>query len=784
MKKTFTLFLLFCSIQGFSQDFTLSGTIKDNSNGEDLIGVSVYVKELQLGAQTNAYGFYSLTLPKGTYTLVLTYIGFQNLERKVVLDQNKTVSIELKEQELQLEEVIVTAERGDENVKSMEMSVNKVEMKTIKKMPAFLGEVDVIRSIQFLPGVSSVGEGASGFNVRGGGVDQNLVLLDEAPVFNSSHLFGFFSVFNPDAIKDVKLIKGGIPAQYGGRISSILDVRMKEGNAKKMEVSGGVGTIFSRFAIESPLFNKKGSFIVAGRRSYIDVLAKPFLNDALKDSRFYFYDLTAKANYKINDKNTVYLSGYFGRDVFGADFGFDWGNSTTSFRWNHIFNEKLFLNTTVFYSNYQYALDSDLSDSDDQDSFEWNSDIVNYSIKPDFSYYLNPKNTISFGGQAIYYTFNPGVATAVSGGEKRTIGLDPKYAFEGSLYIGNEQKLSDKVSLQYGLRYSHYRYLGTGTALILDEESSVPGERKTVSDFEAFSKGETIQTYGNFEPRFSMNIGLNKSSSIKLSYNRLAQYLHLLSNTTASSPLDVWTPSSNNIKPQIADQVAIGLFQNFGKNMFETSIEVYYKNLQNQVDYVRNADLLLNPTVEADLLIGAGRAYGAEFYVKKSRGVFNGWISYTLARTERLVDGINNSEWFPARIDKTHNLSVVSIYDKGKKWSFSSTFSLSSGTPASFPTNKYIWQGIALPHDVNDSRNSYRIPASHRLDLAATRKNKHALFKKGESEWVFSVYNVYNRRNPFSVYVQQNPDNVAQTQAISYSVFAAILPAVTYNFKF
>lgn len=784
MKKLFTLLFSLVLFQGLAQNFSLTGTIKDASNGEDLIGVSIYVKEAQVGGQTNAYGFYSITLPAGNYTLQVSYIGYESLNKTVVLDDNKTLNLELGEQELQLQEVVITAERGDENVKSMEMSVNKVEMKTIKKMPAFLGEVDVIRSIQFLPGVSSVGEGASGFNVRGGGVDQNLVLLDEAPVFNSSHLFGFFSVFNPDAIKDVKLIKGGIPAQYGGRISSILDVRMKEGNSKKLEVSGGLGTIFSRFAVESPLFNKKGSFIVAGRRSYIDVLAKPFLNNELKDSRFYFYDLTAKANYQVNDKNTVYLSGYFGRDVFGADFGFDWGNATTSLRWNHIFNEKLFLNTTVFYSNYQYSLDSDLTDSDDQDSFEWNSDIINYSIKPDFTYYLNPRNTISFGGQAIYYTFNPGVATAVSGGEKRTIGLDPKYAVEGSLYIGNEQKLSDKISLQYGLRYSTYSYLGKGTAIILDEANAVPGERKPVSDFEAFTKGETIQSYGNFEPRLSMNIGLNKHTSLKLSYNRLAQYLHLLSNTTASSPLDVWTPSSNNIKPQIADQVALGVFKNFGNNMYESSVELYYKKLQNQVDYVRNADLLLNPTVEADLLSGQGRAYGAEFYLKKSRGVFNGWISYTLARTERLVEGINQSEWFPARIDKTHNLSVVSIYDKGKKWSFSSTFSLSSGTPASFPTNKFIWQGIALPHDVNDTRNSYRIPASHRLDLAATRKNKHAFFKKGESEWVFSVYNVYNRRNPFSVYVQQDPENFAQTQAISYSVFASILPAVTYNFKF
>jgi hypothetical protein len=664
------------------------------------------------------------------------------------------------------------------------MSVNKVEMKTVKKMPAFLGEIDVIRSIQYLPGVSTVGEGASGFNVRGGGIDQNLVLLDEAPVYNSSHLFGFFSVFNPDAVKDVKLIKGGIPSNYGGRVSSILDVRMKEGNSKKPEFTGGLGTIFSRFAYERPFLNDKGSFIVALRRSYIDVLAKPFLKGDLKDSKFYFYDFTAKGNYKVNDKNTVFLSGYFGRDVFGADFGFNWGNTTTSLRWNHLFNEKLFLNTTVFYSNYDYLLDSDLSNKDDQDSFRWQSNIENYSIKPDFQYFINPKNTLSFGGQSIYYKFNPGQAEAVSGGETRSIGLPNKYAVESGLYVSNEQKVTDNISLQYGLRYSDYRYIGEGNEVILNDTGVKPGERKNVTAINTIEKGKVIQQYGNWEPRFSANFGLGSSSSLKLSYNRLAQYVHLLSNTTASSPLDVWTPSSNNIKPQIANQVALGYFRNFSKNTYEASIEVYYKSLQNQIDYVRNADLLLNPAAEADLLSGEGRAYGAEFYLKKNKENFNGWISYTLAKTERLVDGLNNNNWFPSRIDKMHNLSVVTIYDTDKKWNYSATFNFSSGTPASFPTNKYIWQGIALPHNYYDTRNSYRIPASHRLDVAATHKNKHALFKRGESEWVFSVYNVYNRRNPFSVYVRQNEDNFAMTEAVKYSVFASILPAVTYNFKF
>ncbi len=764
-------------------NFTISGKISDAKNGEGMIGVNVYLKELKIGTSTNVYGFYSITAPKGKYTLTASYIGYNSVSKEYTLEQNQTLNLELIEEGKLLEELVITGKREDDNVKNIEMSVNKVEMKTIKKMPAFLGEVDVIRSIQFLPGVSSVGEGSSGFNVRGGGIDQNLVLLDEAPVYNSSHLFGFFSVFNPDVVKDVKLIKGGIPAAYGGRVSSILDVRMKEGNSKKPEFSGGLGTIFSRFAYERPFLNEKGSFIVALRRSYIDILAKPFLNADLKGSRFYFYDFTAKTNYKINDKNTIFLSGYFGRDVFGADFGFNWGNSTTSFRWNHVFNNKLFLNTTVFYSNYDYSLDSDLSNENAQDSFEWKSNILNYSIKPDFNYYLNSKNTISFGGQAIYYTFNPGQATAVSGGESRSIGLDSKYAMESAIYIGNEQKLSDKLTLNYGLRYSFYSYMGPGTVYTFNENTT-PGERKPITSTRPSNKGEAIKNYGNLEPRIALNLGINNSTSIKLGYNRLAQYIHLLSNTVASSPLDVWTPSSNNIKPQLSDQVALGLFKNFSENLYETSVEVYYKTLKNQIDYIRNADLLLNPAVEGDLMYGIGRAYGAEFFVKKNKGKLNGWISYTLARTERKVDGLNNNEWYASRIDKAHNISVVGILDLSKKWSMGTTLSFSSGTPASFPTNKFVWQGIALPHNYTDDRNTYRIPNSHRLDYSATRKNKHALFGRGESEWVFSVYNVYNRKNPFSVYVRQNPDDPSKTEAVKYSVFAAIIPAVTYNFKF
>lgn len=774
---------------------TVSGYIKDAANGEGLIGVSVYVKELGTGAVTNNYGFYAVTVPPGSYNLVITYVGYQKETKAVTLsNQNLRLDLELKEEGKQLQEVVVSAEREDDNVRNIEMSVNRIDVKTLQRIPALLGEVDVVRSIQLLPGVSTVGEGATGFNVRGGSIDQNLVLLDEAPVYNSSHLFGFFSVFNPDAVKDVKLVKGGIPALYGGRVSSILDVRLKEGNAKKPELNGGIGLIFSRLSYERPLFKGKGnsargSFIVAARRSYADILAQPFLNSDLRGSKFYFYDLTAKANYRINDKNTVFLSGYFGRDVFGADFGFNWGSTTASARWNHVFSDKLFLNTTAYYSNYDYSLDSDLKRKEENrnDYFRTDSRIVDYSIKPDFTLFLG-KNTITFGGQSILHDFQPGTATAASSGDVRTFGLSSKYAVESAVYVGNEQQVSPKLQLQYGLRYSLFNYVGPGDAYTFTTSVPLGTSRFPVTTVQ-YKRGETIQTYGNWEPRFSAKYEMNGNSSIKLSYNRLAQYIHLISNTTASTPLDIWTPSTNNVKPQIADQVAAGFFKNFGQSSgasseFEASVEVYYKWLQNQIDYIDGANLILNQFLEGDLLSGKGRAYGAEFYLKRNRGTVNGWISYTLARTERQVAGINNGDWFPTRFDKPHTLTTVLLVDppQAKRWNFSATFTLASGTPATFPTNRFEYSGYV--GQVINGRNNYRIPPYHRLDLAATLQGRRRPSKRKEDNWVFSVYNVYARKNPFSVFFRQNADNPSITEAVRYSVFATAIPSVTYNFKF
>lgn len=766
-----------------NQKFTISGYVKDGKNGEALIGALVYKKDTQLGSSTNEYGFYSLTLPAGKHTLLISFVGYTSITQEIDLTKNTTLNFEPKEQGRDLQEVEITAEAADKNVKSMEMSVAKLDIKQIQKMPALLGEVDVIKTIQLLPGVTTVGEGASGFNVRGGNIDQNLVLLDEAPVYNSSHLFGFFSVFNPDAVKDVKLIKGGIPSQYGGRVSSILDIRMKEGNSKTYEVNGGIGTIFSRLAIEAPIKKDKASFIIAGRRSYIDVLAKPALKKRqpeLADAKFYFYDLTAKINWKINDKNTVFLSGYLGRDVFGAGFTFNWGNTTTSLRWNHIFNSKLFMNMTAFYSNYDYQLG--FKQEGTSQKFEWKSNIINYSVKPDFAYYLNSKNTIRFGVQAIYFDFVPGKA-AVTDNKSNTINisLENKRGIEYGVYLGNEQKLLPRLTAEYGIRWSFYNYLGEGTVYYYRD--TIPNEELPLEREEKAKSWESIKFYHNPEPRLALNYTIDDKSSIKASYNRMAQYIQIVSNTAASTPLDVYTPVTNNIKPLVADQGAIGYFRNFKENMYETSIEIYYKYMQNQLDYIDNSDLLLNKYLEAQLLQGLGRAYGAEVYLRKTKGKLTGWLSYTYSKTERLVRGISNDEWFFSKYDRTHMVNTSATYD-WKRFSFSANFVYLSGTPATFPNAKLQLQSINIPYNTENKRNNYRNTPYHRLDLAVTYNLTRNPEAKKRHSVVVSVYNVYNRRNAFSIYFRTKEGEPMQTEAVRYSVIGTIIPALTYNFRF
>ncbi|MBS1646771.1 MAG: TonB-dependent receptor [Bacteroidetes bacterium] len=787
MKKTKRLFFVFlcvCCHTLWAQKHTISGYVKDGKNGEVLIGVNVYEKGTTNGVSTNAYGFYSLTLSADTHLIVASYLGYATQEKKISLSEKNVVqNFELSDASNALNEVVVSSEREDQNVKSTEMSVAKLDMKQISRIPALLGEIDIIRAVQLLPGVTTMGEGASGINVRGGNIDQNLILLDEAPVYNASHLFGFFSIFNPDAVKDVKIIKGGIPAQYGGRLSSILDIRMKEGNSKKLQINGGIGTIFSRLSIEAPLIKDKMSFIVAVRRSYIDILAGPVIkkrNPALGNLQFYFYDLTTKLNYHINEKNNLFLSGYFGQDVFGAGFSFKYGNSTASMRWNHLFNDKLFLNTTAFYSNYHYGIG--FTNQGTGTAFDWTSNIINYSVKPDFTYYINNKNTMHAGGQSIFIQFNPGQSSVTSNGSSNTVILPNKFSFENALYIDDELKINSRFVVQAGLRYSLFNYMGKGERY--NYYDTIPNNSRRLKDSSYYGTLKTIAQYGNFEPRFSAKFDLNDASSIKASYNRTAQYLQLVSNTAASTPLDIWTPSTNNILPQLSDQVALGYFRNFKENMFESSVEVYYKVMQNQLDYIDNANLLLNKFYEGDLLQGKGRAYGAEFYFKKTKGKFTGWVSYTYSRTLRQVNGLSNDKWFPSKYDRPNNLAVVLNYDFNKYWNVSCNFIYISGTPNTFPDSRFEIQGYVQGYNTSNMRNNFRNPAYHRLDFSATYNFKKNDKRRWKSSLVFSIYNAYAHRNTFALYFQANPSMPTQTQALQYSVISTVIPAITYNFKF
>lgn len=787
----FFLSLLFTLPVLGQEKATLSGYLKDAADGEVLIGATVYIPSLKTGATTNVYGFYSITLAKGNYDIEFSYVGYTTEQRSVSLDQNVRLDIELLSQSKQLQEVVISGSVERSKVQSVEMSVNKVDIKTISKIPAFLGEVDVIKSLQQLPGVATVGEGASGFNVRGGSVGQNLILLDEASVYNSSHLLGFFSVFNPDAVKDVKLYKGAIPAQFGGRISSLLDVRMKEGNNKDYELNGGVGTIFSRLAFEGPMLKNKGSFIVAGRRSYIDVLARPFV-DVLQDgARLNFYDLTGKANYNINKRNRLYLSGYTGRDIFFFDKnqGFSWGNNTATLRWNSILNDKLFANFSGVYSKYDYSLQFG---EDDSDYFRWKSSITNYTFKPAFSYFINSENEVSFGAEGNYYSFEPANASGASSGDVVDISLPRKYNLEAAVYISNNQRINETFSVEYGLRYSYFWGFGPGNQIVYNDTTA--GVRRTPVEIIPFERGEVMSEYGNFEPRLSVKAQLTAHSSLKASYIRMAQYLHLISNTTASNPLDVWTPSSNNIKPELGDQFTLGYFTDFGKDKdYEFSVEAYYRDTKNQIDYIDGADLLINEFLEGDLLNGIGRAYGLEFYLQKKTGKFNGWVAYTLGRTELQVEGINRGNWYPTRFDQTHNLKLTGFYDVSDRFSLSANFTLLSGTPTTFPTSRYIMQGILIPYNETDSRNNVRIPAFHRLDISARLEGKtvkkNGKVRKNTDYWVFGLYNVYGRRNPFSIYFSQADERVPagqpiDSQATQLSIIGTVVPAISYNFHF
>lgn len=764
-KIIFTLLLVSSFMFSYAQNYTLSGTVKDASTGEDLIYATVAVISLNQGVNTNLYGFYSLTLPAGTYDVVYSYIGLEKQVIRIELTQDIQRDVELSSTINQLEEVVVTAEKENENVSNTEVSVVTIDVQKTKKIPVLLGEQNIIQTLQLMPGISSNGEGGSGFFVRGGNVDQNLILLDEAPVYNASHLLGFFSVFNSDALKDVKLYKGGIPAEYGGRASSVMDIRMKEGNLKKWGAIGGIGLISSRLTVEGPFQKDKGSVIVSGRRTYADVVAKTF-SDEFAGLDLFFYDFNAKANYKIGSKDRIFLSGYLGRDKFGfGGFGFDWGNTTLTARWNHTFNQKLFSNLSFIYSDYNYGFEISVGDI----GIDLTAGIFDYNLKQDYSYFLNPNNTIQFGWQAIVHDFKPN-NFSFGGEEDPESAAQNQRSLENGIYVSNEQKIGTRMNLNYGIRLSNFNNLGEFTEEILDDN------RNVVSSINHAS-GTIYNSFFGVEPRLNATYILDENRSVKASYNRNYQYLHLLSNSNAGTPTDMWIPSSPAVTPTSADQVALGYFQNFRDNNYKFSVEGYYKWLYNTVDYKDGAESFGVTNVETEIVQGDGRAYGVEFLMQKTKGKFTGWLSYTLSRAQLRSDAINDGNWYSARQNRTHDISVVGIYDISPRWNVSATWVYSTGLAVTYPTGKYEINGELI--NLYSERNGDRLPDYHRLDIGAT----YIISKSDRfsNEINFSFYNAYNRKNAFSITFAEN--EMGQTEATRLALFG-IIPALTWNFSF
>ncbi|MHA4806659.1 TonB-dependent receptor [Flavitalea flava] len=764
------LFFLSLNLQAQLR-YTVNGTVRDKNSGEVLIGATVSLLEVPRSAITsNSYGFYSISAAAGKYTMVVSFAGYEPDTLQIELDKNKLLPVELISGGIQLTEVVVSARKRNENVIKPLMGVQKLTTNEIRNIPVLFGEKDVLKTIQLLPGIQSAGDGNSGFYVRGGGADQNLILLDEATVYNPSHLLGFFSTFNSDAIKDITVFKGGMPAEYGGRLSSVVDIKMNDGNNKGYHVGGGIGLISSRLNAEGPIVKDKGSFSISARRTYADLFLKLSKDSSVNSNSLYFYDLNVKANYKIDEKNRVYLSGYFGRDNlgFGKTFGIDYGNATGTARWNHVFNSRLFSNTSLIYSDYSYKIRINSNNN----NINITSKIRDLDLKEDLQYYINADNKLNFGFNAIHHTISPGVISASVSSSYNSLNLQNKYSLENAAYLSHEWSPMDKLHFNYGLRLTSFSVLGPGDFYTYDAEGNT-------KDTTHYASGKFAKTYFNLEPRFSTSIQLNEKSSVKLSYIRNVQVLHLLSNSTSANPTDIWIPSSINVKPEIADQVAIGYYRNFRDNQYELSSEVYYKNMQNQIDYKNGAQLIANETVESELQFGKGRAYGFELFFKKKVGKLTGWVSYTLSRTELKIDGINKSNWYPAKQDRTHDISLVGMYQAGKKWTLSATWIYYTGNAVTFPSGKYQVAGQTAFYYTE--RNGYRMPAYHRMDVAATLQGKKTA--KFESSWTFSIYNLYGRENAYSITFQNDPKDLSQTQAVQYALFRFI-PSVTYNFKF
>lgn len=771
--------LLLITLQGFAQTakFTVSGTVKDNKTGETLIGTTVRVAELPgTGTATNEYGFYSLTIPQGTYHIITQYVGYLADTFTVDLSQNTAHNISLKDAASEIQVVVVSATKENAHVTDAEMGTEKLDIKELNKIPVLFGEKDILKTIQLLPGIQANGEGNGGFTVRGGAADQNLILLDEAPVYNASHLLGFFSTFNSDAIKDMTVYKGTEPAQYGGRLSSVLDVRMKEGNNKSYEADGSIGLISSKLSVEGPIVKDKGSFFVSGRRTYADLFTKLSSNEKTKQSSLYFYDLNAKANYHIGEKDVLFLSGYFGRDHLGLadNFGINWGNGTATLRWNHIVNSKLFSNTSFIFSDYDFTLDIESVGA----RFDINSHIRDYNVKQEFQYSPNTKHLLRFGFNTIYHIITPGKVTPKDTSSSIiSLALQNRYSWENAIYASDDWKVATWLNINVGVRLSTFSVLGSGDFYILDNTANVLGGHDVV-DTASYKNGQFVKTYINPEPRLSASFIINEFISIKASYNRNTQYLHLISNSTTTSPSDKWIPSNNNIKPEIADQFSLGYFQTFWKNRLEFSVEGYYKYMQNQVDYINGANITSNDAIESQLLSGGGRAYGVEFYLRKKSGKFTGWVSYTLSRTEKQIPGINNGSWYPAKQDRTHDISIVASYDITPKINVAATWVYYTGNAVTFPSGKYfVDQQVQWLYT---ERNGYRMPAYHRLDFGATFKLKD--HKHFTNELVVGLYNAYGRENAYTIKFEQSDTDPSKTQAVQTSLFRWV-PSIAWNFK-
>ncbi|WP_160138695.1 TonB-dependent receptor [Chryseobacterium sp. c4a] len=752
------------------QTRSVSGTVKDKKNGELLIGVTVKVSDdPSINVVANEYGFYSLSLPEGDHTIIISYPGYKDFEQQIKVDQNIKLDLFLNQEEQKsnaIDEVVVSGVKKDKNLSSAQMGTETLNIKNIEKLPVLFGEKDVMKTIQLLPGIKSNGEGSSGFSVRGGATDQNLILLDEAPVYNASHLLGFFSTFNSDALKDASIIKGNSPAQYGGRLSSVMDVKMKDGNNKNYNVNGGIGLISSRLSVEGPLQKEKSSFIVSGRRTYADLFLKS--SKDYKDNKLYFYDLNLKANYQINENNRIYLSGYFGRDVLGLGdtFNTDWGNTTATLRWNSIINSKLFSNTSFIYSNYDYKI----SLKNNESEFNLNSKIQDWNLKQDFTWFAGNKHSVRFGLQSIYHTLTP---SSASGTIVNSYSRNPRYSWENALYINDDFKATEKLTINYGMRLSLFSVLG-GDTFNTYENGALTGSQY-------LEKGKFGKTYTNLEPRITANYRINDVSSVKGGYSRNTQNLHLLSNSSSGNPTDQWIGSSYSVKPEIADQISVGYSRNFNNNNYEVNAEIYYKSMQNQIDFKNGAQIGFSTAadVESELLFGKGRAYGLELIAKKKSGKLTGWISYTLSKTERKIDGINDNQWYNARMDKTHDLSIVATYQLNPRWTLSGLFLYSTGNAVTFPVGKYELNGQTIFQ--YNSRNADRMPAYHRMDLSATYEPESN--KRFRGSWTFGIYNLYGRENAYTITFEDNPNNPGTTRAMQTSLFRWV-PNITYNFKF